>query len=189
MSIRVFVAIEIDKGIKDKICEYQNKLKKSNAGVKWIAPENIHLTLRFLGHIEEGHLDGLKKVIHDAILDVSPFTIKIEKVGAFPSTRRPRVIFVCVNDISNNLLNIFNKLNENMEGIGIQKETKNFVSHITIGRTKSQKNIAKLKKDLNSGDNHFFGEEDVSSIALIQSKLTPTGAIYTKLKNFIVGKK
>ncbi len=186
MTIRVFIAIEIDSEIKNKLSEYLSKLKMTGADVKWVSPENIHLTLKFIGYIEKEALINLNKIINDAVFSIGPFSVSIGNIGAFPSLKKPRVVFVCVQERDNNLLRIYEKLDKGAEQLGIKKESKKYVGHITLGRIKSQKNISKLKKALNSGTERYFGLEKVTSLSLIQSILTPTGPIYTRLNNFIL---
>ena len=184
--MRVFVAIEIDSEIKNKLSEYLSKLKRTGADVKWVSPENIHLTLKFIGYIETEALTNLSRIISDAVFGIGPFSISIGNIGAFPSLKQPRVVFVCVQERENNLFRIYENLDKGVEQLGIQKESKKYVGHITLGRVKSQKNISKLKNALNSGKECYFGHEKVTSLSLIQSKLTPTGPLYTRLNNFIL---
>jgi 2'-5' RNA ligase len=187
MTIRAFVAIEINKEIKNKLSEFLTQLRKIDADVKWVACENIHLTLKFLGYIGENILPALNKIINDAVSCLRPFDINIENVGAFPSLKKPRVIFVCAQDKGSNLLKIYEKLDKGMEELGIMRDAKKYVGHITLGRVKSRKNIPALVNALNSGTGYFFGQEKVNYISLMQSKLTPNGPIYTRLKNFTIG--
>jgi RNA 2',3'-cyclic 3'-phosphodiesterase len=187
MTIRAFVAIEINKEIKNKLSEFLTQLKKTDADVKWVACENIHLTLKFLGYIEENILPALNKIINDGVSCLDPFDINIENVGAFPSLKKPRVIFVCAQDKGSNLLKIYEKLDKGMEVLGIMRDHKKYVGHITLGRIKSQKNIPALRNALNPGAGYFFGQEKVNYISLMQSKLTPNGPIYTRLQNFKIG--
>jgi len=119
-------------------------------------------------------------------LPIEPFSISIGNIGAFPSLNKPRVVFVCVQERGNNLFKIYERLDEGVEPLGIKKESKKYVGHITLGRVKSQKNISKLKNTLNSGTECYFGREKVTSLSLIQSRLTPTGPLYTRLNNFIL---
>ncbi len=186
MTIRAFIAIEIDSEIKNKLSEYLSKLKRTGADVKWVAPENIHLTLKFIGYIEKETLINLNKIINYAVSSIVPFSISIGNIGAFPSLNKPRVVFVCVQEQGNNLLRIYEKIDKGVEPLGIKKESKKYVGHITLGRVKSQNNISKLKNALISGTECYFGLEKVSSLSLMQSKLTPTGPIYTRLNNFIL---
>ena len=186
MTIRVFIAVEIDSEIKNKLSEYLSMLKRTGADVKWVSPENIHLTLKFIGYIEKESLINLNKVISDAASNIEPFSISIGNIGAFPSLNKPRVVFVCVQEKGNDLLRIYEKLDKGVERLGINKESKKYVGHITLGRVKSQKNISNLKNALNSGKECCFGLEKVTSLSLIESELTPTGPIYTRLNNFIL---
>ncbi|HJO56209.1 MAG TPA: RNA 2',3'-cyclic phosphodiesterase, partial [Candidatus Scalindua sp.] len=125
-------------------------------------------------------------IINDAVSGIEPFSISISNIGAFPSLNKPRVVFACVQERGNNLLRIYEKLDKGVGQLGIKKESKEYVGHITLGRVKSQKNISKLKNTLNAGLECFFGHEKVASLSLIQSKLTPTGPLYTRLNNFIL---
>lgn len=186
MIIRAFIAIEIENGIKDKISECLNQLKKTGADVKWVDPENIHLTLKFIGYIDEKILPDLNKIISNAVSNISPFSICIENIGAFPTLKKPRVIFVHVNENGNRLLETYEGINRGVESLGMKRESKKFVGHITLGRTRSQKNIYKLIDTMNSNTERLFGLEKVNSISLMQSKLTSTGPVYTKLNNFIL---
>ncbi len=186
MTIRVFIAIEIDSEIKNKLSEYLSKLKSTGADVKWVSPENMHLTLKFIGCIEKEALINLNRIINDAISSIEPFSISIGNIGAFPSLKKPHVVFVRVLEQGNNLIKIYEKLDKGVERLGIKKESKKYVGHITLGRVRSQKNISKLKNTLNSETECYFGCERVTSLSLIQSKLTPTGPLYTRLNNFIL---
>ena len=186
MTIRVFIAIEIDSGIKNKLSEYLSNLKSSGADVKWVSPENIHLTLKFIGYVEEDALINLNRIINNAVSSIEPFNISIGNIGVFPNLKRPRVIFACVQEEGNNLHKIYEKLDKGVEQLGIKKESKKYVGHITLGRVRSQKNISRLKNRLKSGTECYFGCKRVASISLIQSKLTTTGPLYTRLNNFIL---
>ena len=184
MAIRLFIAIEIEKRIKERIIDSLNLLKKADAGVRWVACENIHATVKFLGNIDAKTLPALIKYIDNVVSFFSPFKIQIANVGAFPTIKKPRILFVCIQDKENNLIKIFEELEKGIEKYGIKRDTKNYVGHITIGRTKSQKNLRKLTELLQSDSDRFFGQEKVHYISLIQSELTPDGPIYTTIKQF-----
>ena len=186
MIIRAFIAIEIDSKIKNRLSEYLNKLKETGADVKWTATKNIHLTLKFIGYIEVENLIKLDKIINHAVFGIGPFSIDIENIGAFPNIKKPRVVFVCVQERGNDLLRLYEKLDRGVGQLGIKKESKKYIGHITLGRVKSQKNMSKLINALNSGAECYFGHKRVTSLSLIQSELTPTGPIYTRLNNFIL---
>ncbi len=186
MAIRAFIAIEIDSGIRKKLSEHIDTLKSAGADVKWVVPENIHLTVKFLGYIEEETLPDLNKIVYDAVSSLKSFNISIGNIGAFPSIKRPRIVFVCVDEKETNLLALYENLNKEVEELGIKKESKKYVGHITLGRLRTQKNISKLTTVLKSETECFFGIKKVNYVSLMQSQLTPTGPIYTKLNNFLL---
>ncbi|MCP4270139.1 MAG: RNA 2',3'-cyclic phosphodiesterase [Candidatus Brocadiaceae bacterium] len=186
MAIRAFIAIEIDSEIKNRLSEHIDKLKRTGADVKWVLPGNIHLTLKFLGHIEEDTLPGLNKIVSDAASSLKSFNISIGNISAFPSRKRPRIVYACVEDKENILLKLHENLNNGVEKLGIKKESKKYIGHITLGRIKTQKNIFKLTTALKSESECFFGHEKISYLSLMQSQLTPKGPIYTKLNNFLL---
>jgi len=186
MTIRAFIAIEIDSEIKKRLSKHIDKLKGAGADVKWVVPENIHLTLKFLGYIEEDTLPGLNKIISDAASNLESFNISIGNIGAFPSHKRPRIVYVCVEDKEDLLLKLYENLNKGVEVLGIKKESKKYVGHITLGRIRTQKNISKLTTALESETECFFGYEKINYFSLMQSQLTPKGPIYTKLNNFLL---
>ncbi len=186
MTIRAFIAIEIGSEIKTRVSEHIDKLKRTGADVKWVDPENIHLTLKFLGNIEEDTLPGLNEIISNVVSDLESFNINIRNFGTFPNLKRPRVIYVCVDEKENNLLTLYENLNKGVEELGIKGESKKFVGHITVGRIRTQKNISKLTTVLKSETERFFGLEKVNYLSLMQSQLTHEGPFYTKLNNFIL---
>src|SRR3989304_3804252 len=87
-KLRAFVAVEIDQGIKKRLVDLQEVLKGVECGVKWVEVENIHITLKFLGYIDEANLSAVKDIVKIAITGVSPFCIEFKGVGAFPSRER-----------------------------------------------------------------------------------------------------
>lgn len=183
--MRTFIAIELPESIKDFLSRIQGQLKGSQADVKWVAPKNIHLTLKFLGEIDEKKLDKINAIIEDAAKNKNSFYIRISSLGAFPKINSPRVIWVGINKGDNEIKEIAKGLEEKIAKLGIPKENRAFSSHITIGRARSHLNREKLAQHLKTlGDN--FGEEKpeflADSITLFKSTLAPGGPIYETLK-------
>ena len=148
-------------------------------------PQNIHLTLKFLGDIDDIKLDKIIRIIEDIAKNKNPFQIRISSIGAFPKINFPRVIWVGIDKGDSETKEIANELEEKIAKVGIPKEDRPFSSHITIGRTRSPLNREKLVKDLETLASKF-GEENlefnVTKIALFKSTLTPKGPIYEALK-------
>lgn len=183
--MRTFIAIELSGEIKEYLSRLQEKLKTSQADVKWVAPANIHLTLKFLGEIDDKTKDNVTGIVEDIAKDKSPFYLNIASLGAFPRIESPRVIWVGIDKGDAQVKEIAKALEEKLSKIGIPAEDKLFSSHITIGRTKSSKNrnnLAKSMESLKENAAEGITELRVEKITLFKSTLTPKGPIYEVLK-------
>lgn len=183
--MRVFIAIELPQEIKDSLNSIQEKLKTCQADVKWVHPQNIHLTLKFLGEISEEQLAKIKIILDNTAKDKKKFSIRISSLGAFPKINSPRVIWVGVDMGNREIQELAKDLEKRIEKIGIPKEERAFSSHITIGRIRSNLGKDKLVVALTGLENHFKEtprELVVQKISLFKSTLTPEGPIYEVLK-------
>jgi 2'-5' RNA ligase len=181
IAMRTFIAVELPENIKNKIGELQAPLKRTNAFVSWVKPENIHITLKFLGEVPEEKINEVFSAIEIALKETKKFKINLKGTGVFPDFRRPRVIWVGAGKGGEELSNMATRIEEEMEKIGYPKENRKFSPHFTIGRVKSPKNIEKLMEKVKTTD---FETEDieVKEVTVMKSQLHPAGAIYTPLK-------
>jgi len=182
--MRTFIAIELPGEIKNSLSHLQEQLKDAGADVKWVQPNNIHLTLKFLGEIDDKKLEKITKIIDDTAKEKNKFQIRISSLGAFPKIDFPRVIWVGLDSGDKETKGIAKDLEEKIAKIGIPKEDRPFSSHITIGRTKSSLNRERLVQDLKNKA-ELGGEKlefYATSITLFKSTLTPHGPIYEILK-------
>jgi 2'-5' RNA ligase len=183
--MRAFIAIELPQEIKDSLSKIQEQLKKAGGDVKWVLPKNIHLTLKFLGEIDNTKLNKINEIIEDVIKGKNSFQVRISSIGAFPKINFPRVIWIGIDKGDNETKTIANELEERIARVGIPREERPFSSHITIGRTKSTLNRERLVQNLQNLASNF-GEENlvftVKNITLFKSTLTPKGPIYEILK-------
>ncbi len=183
--MRAFIAIDLPQEIKDYLAKAQAKLKSSNADVKWVNPQNIHLTLKFLGEIDEKQLNQITQILEDIAGNKTQFYIHLTSFGAFPNIKSARVIWAGIDKGDSEVKQIAEDLEKESEKIGIPKEERPFSSHITIGRTRSSKNRNKLSQaleNLTSESGGFSAEFTAVKITLFQSTLTPKGPIYETLK-------
>lgn len=183
--MRTFIAIELPPNIRDYLGNIENQLKTTGADVKWVSPGNIHLTLKFLGEIDDKKLIKVTEILETVASGENLFFIRLAGVGAFPNTNSPRVIWLGVDKGDEETKRIADALEEEIAKIGIPKENRPFSSHITIGRVRSGLNRIKLAQALN-GLKDKSGEENlefsVTKITLFESTLTPKGPIYAVLK-------
>ena len=179
--VRAFIAIELSPTIIDNIRKVQDELKKGTSQVAWVKPENIHLTIRFLGDIKTDIINDINKIIELAASQLSNFKLSIKRIGAFPKIDNPRVIWVGVEDDSD-LSRLYNEIENGLVALGFKKEERSFKPHLTLGRIRILKKRQELREMLERFADTNLGNFAVLGISLFKSKLTPTGAIYTKVK-------
>ncbi len=180
-TMRAFIAVDLSKESKDYLTLVESQFKKSNADVKWIEQDNLHITLKFLGDIDEEQAKKLITAITDIASKNRQFNIKLGQTGAFPSIRSPRIIWVGVTKGDAELKKIAAEIELCAIKTGVPAENKPFSSHITIGRTRSNLNREKLIQHLNSLNaecNAEPPESIVKNITFYKSTLTPKGPIY-----------
>jgi len=188
MALRCFIAIEIPDTIRRSIDDSITALKKSGAEVKWVARENIHLTVQFLGETEESLIPKIKEALDKKLSPYSPFYIRISDVGCFPDRKRPRVIWVGVEE-SSPLMDLYKDIANAMEAFGYKQEERAFTPHITIGRVKSGKNMRELLVRLDEVGAIRFSDFEVLNITLMKSELKPSGAKYDSLAEIPFGRR
>lgn len=179
--MRTFIAIQLPDEIKDFLATLQSQLKKTGADVKWVAQGNIHLTLKFLGEIDDKDLTSLNACLETIASRHSPFQASLKTVGAFPTLHAPRVIWASLDNGDQEVKKIAFDLEEQLEKLRFPKEDRPFSSHITLGRMRSGINREKLVKSLSELSECFDQrryEFTVSSITLFQSTLSPQGPHY-----------
>ena len=180
-TIRAFIAIEFPEEVFAKIREIQKGLKSSGLKLKWVAPENIHLTLKFLGDIDSRDLEKIKEAIRETIRGCSRISLVAKGLGVFPGLNRPRVVWVGVSGELEQLKRLQQGLDDSLETLGFPKEERAFCGHLTLARVKgaihSEKLVEALKRFKDIESDPFW----VESVVLFKSELTPAGAIYTEL--------
>jgi 2'-5' RNA ligase len=147
-----------------------------------VRPENIHLTLKFLGNINPADIENIGGVMSDAAHEFTPFTLKIGGLGFFPGIKRPRIVWVGLGGESQILFNLQRNLEDRLAALGFPKEKRGFKAHLTLGRIRDavHQSIAgqALERFSEPGDQQFTADR----IILFRSELNPSGAKYSKLK-------
>lgn len=185
-TIRSFIAIEIDEQNKQKISSLIAQLKKSDTHIKWITENQMHLTLKFLGNINETDVEKISNSLKFVAKTFSAFTIQFSRIGAFPNIDRPRVIWLGIDKGSGDLKLLNAKIENELEKLGFKKEKREYTAHLTLGRVKSLKNIQNLTKLINEIKPNLEDELKINKLILFQSTLTPKGALYTPLSQYSI---
>lgn len=180
-TLRTFIALELPPETISLLDKVQQALKSSGLRAKWVKPENIHLTLKFLGNIDPGDIDKIGGAMTEAVQDCAPLTLTAKGVGVFPGIKRPRVIWVGLGGQITLLFAVQRKLDDHLAAIGIAKEKRPFKGHLTLGRFKQSvhpKKISHIIQEHADLDSEAF---IAKRIVLFQSDLKETGPQYTKL--------
>jgi 2'-5' RNA ligase len=183
-TVRTFIAIELSPDVLARIGELQTRIKKDvpPSLVRWVRPEGIHLTLKFLGEVPADKIDAIAEAMQGACAPHPPFAVAIAGMGCFPNPRRPRVVWVGVDEPSGTLARLQRDVERAMKPLGFPPEGRKYSPHLTLGRVKGRAPAAlqALGEYVSRAQVHL-GEMGVSSIHLIRSDLQPSGAVYSEL--------
>jgi 2'-5' RNA ligase len=176
--MRTFLAVRVPEHIRKVIHEFAQIEEKKELPIKWVVFENLHITLKFLGEIDEKKKVEMAPVITGICKKHSPFQVRLEGLGCFPDPRNPRVLWVGVKEGNTQLCDIAAELEKGLAHVGF-KEEKRFHPHLTIGRIKKHCKVDEILANNISTD--AFG---VDSVVLFKSSLKPTGPVYEELDRF-----
>ena len=189
--IRAFIAINISPEIKQRLTVLSDDLQRSLRGVplRWVPVENIHLTLKFLGDVSEANLDLLKKLLKSESAAHPVFELSAGELGAFPSIRRPRVIWVNIQAPSE-LAALQRGIDIETSRMGYAREDRPFSPHLTLGRVSRNADADdhhRISEVLGAFKVGFIGAANVRQVHLYRSDLQPSGAIYTLIYSANLG--
>jgi len=180
IALRSFIAIELPEKVKSALAELQQELKKCRADIRWVKPENIHLTLKFLGDTDARSIDRIIDAVKAACSIYSRFDLEAKGAGVFPDMRAPRVLWAGISD-SDSLSGLQRDIEDGLAALGFSPEKRRFRPHLTIGRLRSSAGMESLYDKIEGDKDISLGSIEVKSIFLIKSELTPSGAEYTKI--------
>jgi 2'-5' RNA ligase len=187
-TVRAFVAVEIPGPGRTFLESVTSELRRAGADVRWVRPEGIHITLKFLGQIRADLISALEKNLTALFVDYSPVQLAIRGLGAFPSLARPRVIWAGIHDPSGTLSSMASSAETALEPLGFERERRTFSPHLTLGRVRSGSGVKELVDAIRQRMD-LAGPEFVSREAvLFQSILKPSGAEYRAISRFALSK-
>jgi RNA 2',3'-cyclic 3'-phosphodiesterase len=185
-TIRAFVAIELTPEILEALSKVQGDLQKGEGGRagRWVKQEGIHLTLKFLGEVPQEKLLAIQDALARACMRFSPFTVKVGGLGCFPNMRRPRVVWVGVQEDAGELVDLQKAVEREISPLGFPTEARGFTPHLTLARVRddvSFREVEMLGKAVADSKTGELAEMQVRTVSLMKSDLKPGGAVYTEL--------
>jgi RNA 2',3'-cyclic 3'-phosphodiesterase len=183
-TIRSFVAIELDDQVRQSLAGVQLDLRAvlPPQTVRWIAPESIHLTLQFLGDVPVNQTQPIVEALRGACSGIAAFSFDLIGLGVFPDRRRPRIVWVGINEPGGVLAVLHRRVGQALKPLGFPPEERTFTPHLTIGRatrSASPRDLTMAGEVVTRSDIGLIGRIDVHHVALMRSDLKPTGAVYT----------
>lgn len=182
--IRTFIAVEVSADVRGCARKLIQDLSSTSSDVKWVDPQQLHVTLHFLGDVDMLELHALCEIMTDAVADLPPFDVQFSGVGAFPSIERPRTIWLGVEQGADEFRELHRALQVGLEReFGYRGESRQFRPHLTLGRVKGQEVAAsaELAERLIAHREFYGGASDVTEIALYSSTLSRSGPTYNRI--------
>ena len=181
--VRAFVAIKIETRVAQRIGEAQSNLNTAFTGIRWVKPENLHLTLKFLGSVGDDKVTSIVDALGRALHPTPRFSVACRGLGVFPDIRKAKVLWVGLE--GKPLAHLAATVEDALEPMGFAREKRAFKPHLTIGRWRDSAGRSDLlRREIERSQRQDFGTSKVNEVILIQSVLKPDGAVYTPLKIF-----
>lgn len=185
-TLRTFIAIELDRDLKAELVLLQDRLREQVAprSVRWVQPDGIHLTLKFLGDTPAETVGAIEAALTRATAAYQPFAFSVGGLGCFPNARRPRVVWVGLQEPTGVLARLRHDIEAHIAPLGFPTEGRPFHAHLTLGRVQrraSKSEVREIGEAVASSAVGTVGEMAVSSVSFIKSDLRPSGAVYTTL--------
>lgn len=185
--MRAFVGIPVGEETRAVLVRAQEALRRADADVRWVRPDSIHLTLKFLGEIGDDQAERLRELLAAEAARWPRLALEIAGIGSFPERGTPRVVWAgCRGDLAK-LAGLAQAVERAAEQVGVPKEGRPFVAHLTIGRVKSDRNAKRLLAAVENQREAPIGKEEVSRFILFRSTLTAEAPIYEELAEFPLG--
>ena len=186
--MRCFIAIDVPPDVREAAARAQEALRAAGADVKWTSSDSLHVTLKFLGELDEEALDVVRGRLASEVPARPRFRLRFRGMGAFPERGQPRVIWAgCEGDVEA-LGEVARAAEEAGTSAGVEPESRPFSPHLTLGRVKSPRNVKALQAALPGWRDAEFGGADVEAVVLYKSTLRPQGALYEVLSRFELGR-
>lgn len=186
--MRLFIALPLPDYIEQKLGDISGLLKEQGGKVRWVPPENIHMTVRFLGETEDGRVPKLVRMLDEIVPQFDSTVVVIDRLGGFPNIRKPRVIWAGLAESDNveRLSKMTRQIELAVRKLRFEPEKKGFKPHLTLGRVKDPKSVQTLASFIES---YRFDPIQVhlDRVVLFRSTLTPKGAVYERLHEVKLG--
>ncbi|MCS7238388.1 MAG: RNA 2',3'-cyclic phosphodiesterase [Thermoguttaceae bacterium] len=180
--IRTFIAVEVDSYVRQRALDLMDILRTAQADVKWVEPENLHITIKFLGEVLSRDIYHICQAVQKAVAQIEPFPLVVAGAGAFPDVIRPRTIWLGLSEGEEQLARLQRSVEDALLPLGFPREGRPFKAHLTLGRVRrASPGLARLAQLLRDQASFSGAETFVEEVVVFSSELTPEGPIYEPL--------
>ncbi|MBO2518820.1 MULTISPECIES: RNA 2',3'-cyclic phosphodiesterase [Limnochorda] len=183
---RLFIAVPLTAALQEAVVRVRAPLPDGRA-IRWVAPENLHITLRFLGSVPERRLADVAGALAEASRLVGPFLLELGSCGYFPPRGTPRVLWVGVAAGGDQLSSLAAAVEEALARRGFPRETRAFRPHVTVARIREGASLPGVEQWLAAWEGESFGQMPVETVHLMESQLRPQGPLYRTLSQVPLG--
>lgn len=184
---RAFIAVDLDPVLRTAIMDLERALDAAGVRLRWIRPENLHFTLKFLGEISSAQVARVRVATREAATGVTPFRVTLASIGAFPNVRRPEVMWIGVSEGREGLESLAARLEERLAKQRFPAERRQFQPHLTLARIRDTRDGRGLAEALEGFRAVSPGSQEVRAMIVYESRLSPSGARYEALEEVPLG--
>jgi len=178
-GIRSFVAVDLDTPVQQVINDLLGELRRIDADVRWVRPEGLHVTLKFLGSVDPARLDRVHATLAVDLHDQPALQVSVRGLGAFPNWRRPRVVWVGLH--GEGLVALAARVDGALARLGFEREQRAFTPHLTLARVNSPRGWPRLEEACKAHLDDDFGASEIDAVTIYRSTLQRGGAVYAPL--------
>jgi 2'-5' RNA ligase len=180
--VRTFIAVELTPGVRSRARQLMDRFRASGENVRWVEPDNLHLTLSFLGEVDVLEIPEICTTTKQAVGDFEPFDIDVRGVGAFPDLQRPRTIWIGVTEGAEEMIALHDSLEKGLAKLGYRPENRRYRPHLTLGRVKhSPQGIGELGTLIQQNQDYQADTMSVCEVMVFSSRLDRHGPEYEPL--------
>jgi RNA 2',3'-cyclic 3'-phosphodiesterase len=181
--MRLFVALEVPSAVRENLASLLQTLRAVSPQTRWVRPENLHVTLKFIGEVPQTKLAGIREAL-GGVHSGQPVTLEFRGLGFFPNEKHPRVFWASIV-ASPNLKTLAADIHGAAEKLDVPREQRPFSPHLTLARFEPPRLPESLRAAIQENARREFGSLRTSQFHLIESKLKPSGAEYTTVESFL----
>ncbi len=180
--MRVFLAVDLDSHVRERLAELERELRPLARRARWVRPEGLHLTLRFFGEVSAEAVETLASSLANAFNGLPAFALRFRGCGVFPDRRKPRVLWVGVPEPPPALFELQSRAEAVAPSRGFPREPRRFDPHLTVARFREPEK--RIESILSSVEDRDFGGTEIQEAILFESRLSPAGSSYQRLRSF-----